>query len=66
MLGLGTQEVLLVSLVLLLFFGPEKIPALSRKVGYYSAKVRREMQQMRDALESETAEGDAPGPKEPS
>jgi sec-independent protein translocase protein TatA len=33
MFGLGTSELILISLVLLLFFGKDKLPELARSIG---------------------------------
>ena len=55
-LGLGTPELLVVLLVVLVFFGPEQIPKVAREVGFYSAKLRRSMGRLRETLDEETKE----------
>ena len=49
MFGLGGQELVLILLVILLFFGPSKLPELARGIG----KGMREFKKAQEDLENE-------------
>lgn len=53
-LGLGTWEILLVGLALLLFFGPEHAPRALHQVGRWQGKLRGMMRDLEDTIEKET------------
>lgn len=52
-LGLGSWEIVLLGLALLVFFGPEHAPQLFRRVGELQARARRAFQELEDAVERE-------------
>lgn len=52
-LGLGSWEIVLVALALLVFFGPEHAPKLLRRAGELQARARRAFQELEDAVERE-------------
>jgi sec-independent protein translocase protein TatA len=56
--SLGTSEVLLILLIIVLLFGAAKIPDLARSLG----RAQREFQKARDQIESEV---NTPVPKAP-
>lgn len=58
-LGLGGQEIILIFLVALLFFGGKKIPELMRGLG----KGVREFNSARASVEEEIRKGMEPEPK---
>lgn len=51
MFGLGMQEMLLIGLVLLLLFGPSKIPELMRSVGKGITEFKRGVTEAKDAVQ---------------
>lgn len=55
-LGLGSWEILLVALALLLFFGPESAPQAIRQAGRMQAKLRRFMRELEETVEREQQE----------
>jgi|SRR6478735_1840062 len=53
MFGLGTPEVLVVTVVALIVLGPKRLPGLVRQVGKWVGKARVMANQFREQLESE-------------
>ncbi|GMR02558.1 MAG: hypothetical protein BMS9Abin20_0896 [Acidimicrobiia bacterium] len=51
--SLGTGELILIALVALIVFGPQRLPELARKAGELLAKAREATRSMTDALDSE-------------
>jgi Tat protein translocase TatB subunit len=49
---IGPMEILLVAIVALLVFGPEKLPDIARTVGRTVSQLRRTAQDMRDEFSS--------------
>ena len=49
---IGPMEILLVAIVALLVFGPEKLPDIARTVGRTISQLRRTAQDMRDEFSS--------------
>ena len=49
---IGPMEILLVAIVALLVFGPEKLPDMARTVGRTISQLRRTAQDMRDEFSS--------------
>ncbi len=66
-LGLGSWEILLVALALLLFFGPESAPQAIRQAGRMQAKLRRFMRELEETVEREQQEIErAASPSDPT
>ena len=55
MFGLGVQELLLILVMVLIFFGAEKIPQLARSLGKGMSEFRKAQQDVKDELFKETA-----------
>ncbi len=53
MFGIGFGEILLILIVVLLIYGPNRLPELAQKVGRVMREFRRATNEVRDAL-SET------------
>ncbi|MBV4308859.1 twin-arginine translocase TatA/TatE family subunit [Bacteroides thetaiotaomicron] len=51
--GIGMQEVLLIALVVLLFFGGKKIPELMKGIGKGVRSFREGMSEMKQEIETE-------------
>ncbi len=51
--GIGMQEVLLIALVVLLFFGGKKIPELMKGLGKGVRSFKEEMNEMKQEIETE-------------
>ena len=51
--GIGMQEVLLIALVVLLFFGGKKIPELMKGLGKGVRSFKEEMNEMTQEIETE-------------
>lgn len=62
MLGLGVQELLLILVLVLIFFGAEKIPQLARSLGKGMSEFRKAQQDMQNDLLQESRNN----PKNPS
>jgi len=52
-MNLGTPEVLLVMLVILIFFGPSKIPDLAKGLGNGLREFRKASREIQDGIEKE-------------
>lgn len=57
-LGLGTWEITLVGLALLVLFGPEHAPGWIRKAGKLQARVEQGLQQLESAVDEESDDGE--------
>lgn len=53
MFGLGMQELLLIGLVLLLLFGPSKIPELMRSIAKGITEFKHGVKEAKDAVKLE-------------
>ena len=56
MLGLGTQEIILILLVVLIFFGAKKIPELARGLGKGVSEFKKGMSDVQNELNKEATE----------
>lgn len=56
--GLGTQELLLIVLIILLLFGARKIPDLARGLGRGMREFRNAANDVKDEIERESRETD--------
>ena len=55
MFDVGFWELVVIGVVALLVFGPEKLPGLARTAGFWAGKARRQFNQLRSELEHELA-----------
>ncbi len=53
MFDVGFTELLVIFVVALLVVGPERLPAVARKLGLYVGKMRRSFQSIKDEVEQE-------------
>jgi len=56
MMGLGTQELILIFIVALLVFGPKQLPELGRTLGKGLAELKRAMHGVKEQIDSEIQE----------
>lgn len=50
MFGLGFSELLLIMVVVLIVFGPEKLPEIARNLGRFSGQLRRTMDEFKHEI----------------
>ncbi|MEC4677032.1 MAG: Sec-independent protein translocase protein TatB [Nitrospirota bacterium] len=60
MFDLGFQELIVIFLIALLVVGPKKLPELARTMGKWFGEIRRNLQNVKDQIETEFNEGDTP------
>ncbi len=53
MFDIGFSELLIIFVVALLVVGPERLPAVARKVGLYIGKMKRSFQSIKNEVEQE-------------
>ena len=53
MFDIGFSELLIIFVVALLVIGPERLPAVARKMGLYLGKIKRSFQSIKDEVEKE-------------
>jgi sec-independent protein translocase protein TatB len=58
--GVGFQEMLLVGLLLLVLFGPSKLPEMARDFGRFLNEARRSVDEFKEELMSEEPDGRKP------
>jgi len=58
--SVGTGEILVILLVVLIVFGPERLPELSRKAGQLLARVRQMTRSLSDSLDTDYRDVVAP------
>ena len=56
MMGLGTQELIVIFIVALLVFGPKKLPEHGRTLGKGLAELKRAMHDVKEQVDSEIQE----------
>ncbi|MCK9408343.1 MAG: twin-arginine translocase TatA/TatE family subunit [Bacteriovoracaceae bacterium] len=56
MMGLGTQEIILILLVVLIFFGAKKIPELARGFGKGVSEFKKGMSEVQNELNKDTTD----------
>ena len=64
--SLGTSEMLVILVVALIFFGPRKLPELSRKIGKSLAEFRKASEDFKRTWEREVAMETAPAEPDPN
>jgi sec-independent protein translocase protein TatB len=55
MFELGFWEMVLVAVIALVVFGPEKLPQFARRAGYWIGRIRRQVNDVRNDIEREIA-----------
>lgn len=56
MFGMGWQELLLVLVIMLLFFGPNKLPALGKSLGKALAGFKQGLKEGQDNIEKSVSD----------
>jgi len=56
MFGVGFWELCLLLLIALMVLGPERLPTVARKLGYWAGRARAVAGAVRDQLEQEVAD----------
>ena len=64
--SLGTSEMLLILVVALIFFGPRKLPQISRQIGKSLAEFRKASEDFKRTWEREVALETAPAEPDPT
>ncbi len=60
MFDLGFQELIVIFLIALLVVGPKKLPELARTMGKWFGEIKRNLQNVKDQIETEFNAGDTP------
>jgi len=59
-MNLGLPEIIVILIVVLIVFGPSKVPEFSRAIGRAMREFRKAMADLEDTLEAETSARDSP------
>ncbi len=69
MFGIGFQEMLIILVVVLIFFGPKRLPDLAKSLGKGIAEFKKASDEVRKGIEEAVRESEteetAPGPPPP-
>ena len=57
MFGIGAQEMVIIGLLLLVIFGPAKLPGMARDFGKFVFETRRSIEEFKTDLVSEEEDG---------
>jgi Tat protein translocase TatB subunit len=60
MFGIGAQEMVIIGLLLLVVFGPAKLPGMARDFGRFVFETRRSIEEFKNDLVSEGEDGREP------
>ncbi len=60
MFGIGAQEMVIIGLLMLVIFGPGKLPGMARDVGRFVNEARRSVEEFKEDLTSEAGDGREP------
>ena len=60
MFGIGVPEMVVIGLLLLVVFGPKKLPSMARDVGRFVSEARRSVEEVKKDLVSEGEVGAEP------
>jgi sec-independent protein translocase protein TatB len=58
MLGIGGSEIVIIALLVLIIFGPSKLPQMARDIGRFVGEARRSIDEFRDELTAAPDEDD--------
>ncbi|MGI8649066.1 MAG: Sec-independent protein translocase subunit TatA/TatB [Rubrobacter sp.] len=65
--GLGGSEIIVIGILFLVIFGPNKLPQMARDVGKFVSNARRSIDEFKDELSAEAAlEDEKPSRNRPS
>ena len=59
-MGIGTQEIILIVLVVLIFFGAKKIPELMKGLGKGVSEFKKGMNEVQNELNKDTTDSNSP------
>jgi sec-independent protein translocase protein TatA len=62
-MGIGTQEIILIVLVVLIFFGAKKIPELMKGLGKGVSEFKKGMNEVQNELNKDTTDANSPDKK---
>ena len=60
MFGIGMQEMVIIGLIVLVVFGPKKLPTMARDFGRFVSEARRSVEEFKEDLVSEKEGGQEP------
>ena len=60
MFGIGMQEMVIIGLIVLVIFGPKKLPSMARDIGRFVNEARRSIEEFKEDIVSEEEEGKEP------
>jgi Tat protein translocase TatB subunit len=58
--GIGMQEMVIIGLIVLVVFGPKKLPTMARDFGRFVSEARRSVEEFKEDLVSEKEGGQEP------
>jgi Tat protein translocase TatB subunit len=58
MLGIGGSEIVIIALLVLIIFGPSKLPQMARDIGRFVGEARRSIDEFKDELTAAPDEDD--------
>jgi len=61
MFGIGFQEMLIILVVVLIFFGPKRLPDLAKSLGKGIAEFKKASEEVRKGIEEAVKEESSPG-----
>lgn len=63
MLGIGGSEIVIIALLVLIIFGPNKLPQMARDLGRFVGEARRSIDEFKDELTASSDEDEEDRPK---
>jgi sec-independent protein translocase protein TatB len=63
MLGIGGSEIVIIALLVLVIFGPSKLPQMARDIGRFVGEARRSIDEFKDELTAASDEDEEDKPK---
>ena len=58
MFGIGAQEIVIIGLLFLVIFGPNKLPQMARDLGRFVNEARASIEEFKEELTAETDDDD--------